>query len=286
MNKKSLGTVPLALVALSALVFVVPAGAKRVDTQVGESIPISIKPWAYGFYGRAPIVEVRDRACVTADREVAIYEMTGDHPDPAVDHKVAESVRDGDPRDWSMRGVDPGRRYYAEVPALTKPRCVGGRSEVVTAPSAPKPDEQAPRCAPGVHVECFYDLHGTLDSSTRKSCGEGFPKNGGYLCYGEYRRPDGTMAKFRLDIDAAPGFPYFVYLETMGSASSGDWAKVNGNAKSLSGDTYAVEQYCSGSPPACPNSIYPPRGEPGSRGGFLELTQIGAKLEIRGYAQG
>ncbi len=288
MKKKSLSTVLLVLVAAAALVFVVPAGAEHADSHsAGEGVPISIKPWAYGFYGRAPVTSVTDRTCATADRNVAIYEMTGDHPDPAVDRKVAESERDGPPRDWSMRGVDPGRRYYAEVAALTKPRCVGGRSDVVTAPPAPKPDEQAPRCALGVHVECFYDFHGTLDTSTRKGCDEGLPKDqggyAGYACLGEYRRPDGTMGKFRADVYKEDGHSMLITLRT---TDGGDWGEINGEAHIVDGDVYALEAYCSGSAPDCPNSIFPARGEPGSRGGFLALSQIGNKLEIRGYAQG
>jgi hypothetical protein len=73
-----------------------------------------------------------------------------------------------------------------------------------------------------------------------------------------------------------------IHLET---TDGGDW-EINGGAHTVVGDVYALEAYCEGSPPACPNSIYPPRGEPGSRGGFLALSQIGTKLEIRGYAQG
>jgi hypothetical protein len=291
LKKKSLSTVLLALVAVAALVFVVPAGAEHVDSQAGESVPISIKPWAYGFYGRAPVItSATDRTCATTDRKVAIYEMTGDHPDPAVDHKVAESERDGPARDWSMRGVDPGRRYYAEVTALTKPRCVGGRSEVVTAPPAPKPDEQAPRCAHGAdHVECLYEFHGTLDTSApgKKACGEGIHKGGGGpLCFGEYRRPDGTMGKFKFDIEKEPDGHYYAFLETNDDASGGDWVSVSGEVHSVDGDTYALEAYCSGWPPSCPSSFFPAHGEAGSRGGFLALSQTGAELKIRGYLQG
>jgi hypothetical protein len=282
LKKKRLAVVCLALVALMALVFVVPAAARRAGSEgPEEKVHVSIKPWSFGFWGGSTI-EDPNRGC-GGFRKVAVYEMTGTAPDPAVDHKVDEGEQKGQDREWSTRGAEPGHKYYAEIPPLDQPKCVGARSEVITAPAAPRPDEAAPRCVHADQYECHFEFHGTLNLAGRSGCAIGpRPGSGGGTCPGEYRRPDGTIGKFIIDENLEWDGRFTFALTAVPKGADPEFVGIEGEIHPTDAAIQPFEAFCPRRV-ACPTTIYPSRAAPGERGGDLAFKQAGTELDIHGY---
>jgi hypothetical protein len=276
----------LALTALAALVFVVPAGAERAAPSAAPPtvVSLSIKPWADGFYGHTPRL---GQSC--GERQVGFYEMRGSKPEPN-DPKVAESTL-VDWTHWSEQGADKaGRKYYAELVAKALPdgrQCATGVSDVVTSPSRPKPDPEAPKCGASVLTECRYDFEGTLQAT--RNCDQANPIRTDSRCSGQVKAPDGKTEDFAMEFwhRSAPEIfesDYGFALDiTTGSYGQVVRTELEGSVRDAEDHKGRLEVLQLNPKNGFPTSLLPVRGAPNERGGLLKFTIDQGMLLIDGY---